>query len=869
VTILCQLLGKLGKAPAAATFTFVALAVVSHVLASTALAAELNDAEQLFFTGEYANCAEMAAAEIDTGQWDANWHRLKALAELEQGQYQKAERTVEEGIDSYPYNLQLRLLASAVYRQNGKAAEADAALAAIEQFVGRAPRRYSGREERIALGRFLLERGADPRQVLELVYDPLRKESPDFAEVYFATAELALDKYDHALAAEILNAAPKSSESDPRHYSLLARAYASDEPVHAEAALSAALALNPHHTDSLLLRVDNLIDREEYGEAEKTLDTIFEVNLHHPIAWAYKAVLAHLTNNAQAEEQARSQALAIWTTNPQVDHVIGRKLSEKYRFAEGAACQRRALALDRDFRPAKLQLSQDLLRLGEEEEGWRLADEVAKQDAYDVVAFNLVTLEKELAKYRTVESDGLIVRMEATEAALYGDRVLELLRRARATLCKKYDVELNPPIVIEIFPQQKDFAVRTFGLPGADGFLGVCFGRVITANSPASQGERPANWEAVLWHEFCHVVTLHKTRNKMPRWLSEGISVYEEKQANATWGQSMTPEYREIILSGKMAPVSKLSAAFLAPPTPMHLQFAYYQSSLVVEFLIERYGAEKLQTILSDLGDGLEINEALLRHTAPLGQLDMDFVAFARARAEALAPGADWEEPDLPADADAATIGAWVSSHPKNVPSLQTWAQQLLRERKFTEAAAASEQLRSLFSDNSGAAEAYRLLAAAHRGASAAEDERKALQELAARDPDATDAYLRLMELAAEEEDWDEVATNARRMLAVNPLVPAPHRYLAQAAEKLGKRSEAIAAYRAMLQFDTTDAAETHFRLATLLREDGEQKLAKRHVLSALEEAPRFLAAHQLLLELIEGVRTPSETQTATEAISQ
>ena len=70
------------------------------------------------------------------------------------------------------------------------------------------------------------------------------------------------------------------------------------------------------------------------------------------------------------------------------------------------------------------------------------------------------------------------------------------------------------PVIVEIFPQSKEFAVRTFGLPGADGLLGVCFGRVITANSPASQGANPSNWEAVLWHEFCHVVTLSKTQTR-------------------------------------------------------------------------------------------------------------------------------------------------------------------------------------------------------------------------------------------------------------------------------------------------------------------------------------------------------------------
>jgi len=94
-------------------------------------------------------------------------------------------------------------------------------------------------------------------------------------------------------------------------------------------------------------------------------------------------------------------------------------------------------------------------------------------------------------------------------------------------------------------------------------------------------------------------------------------------------------------------------------------------------------------------------------------------------------------------------------------------------------------------------------------------------------------------------------------MLAVNPLVPAPHRYLAQAAEKLGNRDEAIRAYQALLLFDTTDTAETHFRLAQLLRDADERDDARRHVLMALEEAPRFLAAHKLLLDLTVG-NTPT-----------
>jgi tetratricopeptide (TPR) repeat protein len=832
-------------------FTLCVAVALSGLAMGRAAAAEVEQAEALYRVGKYSQCTRMAAAEIDRGAWEEEWPILKAQAELAEGKYRHALATIEEALDGRPWSVQLRMLARTIYFYNGKTEAAAAQLDRLERYVVSDPRQYSGPAERVALGRFLLERNADPRQVLELVYDPVRKESPEFIPVFLASAELALDKYDNALAAETLRAAPKEAAKDPQYHYLMARAFAPDDAAQAETALKAALDINARHVDSLLMRADRLIDAEQYAAADDVLKQVLEVNANHPTAWAYNAVLAHLAADADREKAARDQALALWTTNPEVDHLIGRKLSEKYRFAEGAGYQRRALEFDANYRPAKLQLSQDLLRLGEEEEGWRLADEVAKADAYDVVAFNLVTLEQEIAKFRTLRAGGLIVRMEARESQLYGERVLELLERARDTLCAKYDVRLEQPIVIEIFPQQKDFAVRTFGMPGVAGFLGVCFGRVITANSPASQGENAANWEAVLWHEFCHVVTLHKTHNKMPRWLSEGISVYEERQANPAWGQAMNAEYRELITSGNMTPVSELSSAFLAPPSPMHLQFAYFESSLVVEYLVKEFGLEALQKILTDLGEGTEINEALIRHTVPLGRLDADFAEFARERAESLAPTATWEKPDVPPTADAETLAAWLKENPHNVPGLKRYARQLLRERNFEKALAVATQLREVFPDDPDEDNADVLAAAAHRGLSDTASERTTLDAVASRIADATPAYLRLMEIGAAAEDWETVVANARRMLAVNPLVPAPHRYLAQAAEKLGQRDEAVRANRALLLFVTTDVAETQYRLAQLLRDSGDTAAAKRHVLLALEEAPRFLEAHKLLLELV------------------
>jgi Tfp pilus assembly protein PilF len=706
-----------------------------------------------------------------------------------------------------------------------------------------------------------LLRGADARDILEQYFNPVTRQNPDYLDGHYATAELALGKSDFALAAESLQKAPKAAAADPRFHYLLARAFVHDDRAKASRSIADALAINPHHVDSLLLRADLQIDSDAYAEAEKALKLVIEVDPLEPRAWAYRALLAHLRNDVDGEAKAHNTALSRWPANPEVDHLIGRKLSQNYRFAEGAAYQRKALALDAGYVQAKLQLCQDLLRLGAEEDGWKLADELFATDGYNVVAFNLVTLRDSVAGYRKLTGDGIVVRMEAKEADLYGPRAVALLNRARKSLCQKYGVKLDQPVRVEIFPRKQDFAVRTFGVPGADGFLGVCFGPVITANSPASQGENPSNWEAVLWHEFCHSVTLHKTHNKMPRWLSEGISVHEETQQNAGWGQWLTPVYREMLLSKELTPLSKLSSAFLAPRTGLHLQFAYFESALAVEFLIQRNGFDALKALLDDLGKGLPINEALTRRTATtLEKLDEDFAKFARARAESVAPKAAWDKPELPPNANAATLETWLQKHPRNFWGLQRLAARLVQDKKWPEAEKTLKELQSLYPEYAGSANAYELLATVYKHTSEVAKERAALEEWTKRNVSAVPAFLRLLELEEAKGDWQAAASSARQLLAVNPLIPAPHRSLARAAEKLGNRDEAISAYRALLQLGASDAADIHFRLANLLLQSGAPDAARREVLKSLEEAPRFLEAHKLLLELVERQKQPEKS---------
>lgn len=830
-----------------------------------ACAETVAECQELLRVGQYAQCLEAVTKAIADRSYGEEWPLLKARCELLLGQYPEAAATIKAGIERYSWSVRLRMLEYETALANGQPEQAAAALVEIERLVASASWRYTDADDLVTLGTAALALGADAKDVQEGFFERARRNYKNRPDGFLAAGQLANAKGDFQLAAEILGPAAKQFPDNPDILFALAVAWRSSDREESARLLQQTLTINPQHPAALQQLAEEQIDAEDYAAAEQLLARMLAVNPHQPAAHALQAVIHHLRNAHDLETASRDAALKFSVRDPQVDHLIGRKLSQKYRFAEGAAFQRKALEANPDFADAKIQLAQDLLRLGQEAEGWQLADEALQKDAYNTTVFNLLQLKNSIDRFTTLQNVRFQLRMDRQEAAVYGQQVLELLERAHTELSQRYQFVPEGPIVVEIFPRADDFAVRTFGIPDVSGFLGVCFGRVITANSPATRRESPSSWEAILWHEFCHVITLQMTDNRIPRWLSEGISVYEERRQDSRWGQRMNASFRDRIRQGPVTPVSQLSSAFLTAESGEDLNFAYFESSMVVEHLVAEFGPEVLIAILTDLKSGLTINDALARQTSGLEELETSFAAFLKAAADAYASDAEFDTEsveEIRKSADPQALPEFVRQHPQNVPASLALAQQWLQAGETTQAEALLQQLVQLVPEDGSLNGPRRLLAELYQTTGQADQETQILQDHLQRNADDLSAVLRLQQLAAARSDHSLVTRLGHDVLAIDPFQTQAILRMADAAEQVQDTPAAVRALRSLLELQPDDAARLHLRIARLLQ-PGDPAQARRHVLLSLQQAPRYREAHRFLLSLQATTPNSSTPDTA------
>lgn len=110
----------------------------------------------------------------------------------------------------------------------------------------------------------------------------------------------------------------------------------------------------------------------------------------------------------------------------------------------------------------------------------------------------------------------------------------------------------------------------------------------------------------VLFHEYAHVVVFDLTRGNCPLWLNEGIA---EMFGRMQFNRPMS-ELGRAARSGKFADFRKLESGF-GGLSAAEAALAYQQSYAMVNYIVTTYGWHRVKQMLTDLGDGMSLAEAI------------------------------------------------------------------------------------------------------------------------------------------------------------------------------------------------------------------------------------------------------------------
>ncbi len=662
------------------TFHLPSLVVVACFFGSIRSGFSQEDPAALSSKGEYEKCLVACEEGLRDG-FSPGLAALELRTLLKLGRYEDARTKAVNDWRLTRYDPIVVLAVAEVFLATGGVESADNV---IEVLFNRLPEPpwNDGASSVVAYAGLVMLAGADGSLVLSELLEPAKEADPNVREVYLAIARLGLKHHDFELAAENFRAGLKLFPGDPEF--LLGMELSGvplpeadvDEENGILGFADLALKANPNFPEALLYKAKNLVGRKDFDGAGEMLGRLFAVNPSHPEGHGLAAAISLLKEDVKGAEESLKLARKFWPENPHVWHIVGETLAGQYRFAEGLVYLKKAAAASPDSPEILFELGSNQLRFGELESGWKNVERSYELDPYHVGAFNLMALRDKIAEYPVLQQSDVMLRMSPDDTAVFGQRALELAVRAKETLAVKYGMKLSQPVMVEMLPKQEDFAIRTFGLPGGESFLGVCFGPLITMTSPRGRLGR-ANWESVLWHEMAHTITLDMTRHRIPRWLSEGISVYEERQAREGWGQGMTSVFRSRLLEEELAPIEELDKLFAGPD----IMLGYYQSSLVVEFIVGKFGIESMRGILKELSSGVPMEKAFETHTLPLSKLNSDFKKFARKLAEAYGSDIDWTPlSDTEYKQYRDDPENWVSENPKRYAAIMMLASKFLGE---------------------------------------------------------------------------------------------------------------------------------------------------------------------------------------------
>ncbi len=676
---------------------------------------------------------------------------------------------------------------------------------------------------------------------------------PESSEPRLRLAELFLTKYDGAEAGVLIEEVLRLNPSHAGAHLAEARRLHFNGSSEAMARVDRALELNPELVPARVLRARLLLAAESQAAAEAEMDRALKSNPDSLEVLTLKAALHFLRGEQRSFDDAAARALSRDPNYGQLFAVVAELAVQNRFYAQAVDLARRATEIDPSLWAAHGTLGINLMRIGRIDEARASLERAFQGDPFNVWIKNTLDLLDTFPDYRIVETDRFRLMIGHERADLMSLYMGPLAEEAYEALSAKYGYRSEEPVRIEVYDRHADFSVRTLGLAGL-GALGVAFGPVVAVDAPLTPGMGLFNWGSTLWHEIAHVVTLGVTDFRVPRWLTEGLSVYEERRAREAWGDDATPGFLLALLRGQLLPVSRINEGFARPRYPEHLGHSYLQASLVCELIEEDWGFDAILALLDAYRDGRTGAEAI---RVGLGiepeELDVRFDEYLRARYAGPLRGLEAAAKRPPAQGrqgtDSADLKALADADSTDFIAHLSAGAALARQGS-DEAIEYLERAKRLFPGYAGPDSAYvhlaKILEARGDVAAAAAE----LRMLLSLNESLLPAYLKSAELLEQLGRTSEAADFLQRSMFIDPWDISRHQRLAQLRENLEQWSGAVRERAAVVALGPVDRASALYRLAYAHDRHGDTRAARRAVIAALEIAPGYRDAQELLLAI-------------------
>ena len=694
-------------------------------------------------------------------------------------------------------------------------------------------------------------------------FDQALELAPADAEIRLRVAELFLEKIQSAEAQKELDIILAENPRNPRALLAAARRRQFDGAPGADSLVRVALEVNSNLVPARVFLASLLLDSESHERALAEVRRALTVDSTSLEALGMAAAIHKLRGDDRSFEDARRRALA---RNPRYAELFNTvaELSARNRLYEQAVeFARQATTVDPKSWRGHGLLGMNQLRVGAIDSGRASLERAFAGDPYDVWVKNTLDLMDTYKDYTLTSTPRFTLFIGKRESDLLAPYLGDLLEEAYDRFSTTYGYKPPTPIRAEVYRSHADFSVRTVGLAGL-GALGVSFGQVLALDSPGAREIGAFNWGSTVWHELAHTFTLGMTNHRVPRWLSEGISVYEERRARPGWGADATVSFLSAYNRKMLVPVSRMNDGFMRPAYPEQVIHSYYQASLVCELIERDFGAKALTRMLEGYRDGLSTEQVFQQVLkTDLAAFDKRFDAHMQERFGKVAS-------TIRVSSRSAMGGVPVLTPPSQPPSAGmptgtpdpndfigqlTMGRMLLDQGDVDGAIGYFERAKGLFPDYAGNDSPRWYLARIHKDRGAFARAAEELRILTAANENHYEAHLDLADVLQALGDEAGAATMLDRSMYIYPYDPAMHVRLAALYSKTGDRKRAVRERRAVVALAPVDRADALYQLALAHHEAGDAAAARREVLNALEEAPNFDKAQALLLTLR---RTPA-----------